>query len=237
MIMAVHALIVAAGRASRFGGQTPKQYVPLLGKPVLSHSIDAMEKTPGLRGITLALAADDPYFCELVQPRHGKVKTVTGGATRAESVIRGLDAIRESDPEANWVMVHDAARPCIDPGLVLDLLEAVSDHEDGAILAMPVGDSLKRADESGLIRADVDRDDVWAAQTPQLFPVDRLAVALRHMMNSERQPTDDASAMQMTGAKPRLVMGSTHNIKITWPEDIVLAEAILNARNNRKAGK
>jgi len=235
MSFTFHALIVAAGRAERFGGELPKQYVPLLGKPVLARSIDALSVAPGLRGITVVVAADDVWFEELVRPHYVDIQVVTGGATRAESVLNGLDACRQADPESSWVMVHDAARPCLDPQLVRALIEAATDHEDGALLAMPVSDSLKRADESGLVRSDVDRDDVWAAQTPQLFPVDRLAVALRHMMNSERLPTDEASAMQLTGARPRLVVGSSHNIKITWPSDVALAEAILAARNRTGA--
>lgn len=227
-----HALIVAAGRAERFGGALPKQYVSLMGKPLLSYSIVALRQVPGLRGITVVLARDDANFEVLIGSRYGRTGTAEGGATRAESVLNGLDAIREADPEASWVMVHDGARPCIESQQVIELTRAVDGHEDGAILAIPVSDTLKCADESGSIKSDVDRDGLWAAQTPQLFQADRLAGALRHMLNSERQPTDEASAMQLAGARPRLVRGSSHNIKITWPADVALAEAVLSARKN-----
>ncbi|NNE06139.1 MAG: 2-C-methyl-D-erythritol 4-phosphate cytidylyltransferase [Xanthomonadales bacterium] len=232
MSVSFHALIVAAGKAQRFGGALPKQYVPLMGKPVLAYSIDALRQVPGLRGITVVLATDDADFEVLIGSRHGRIATTEGGETRAESVLKGLDAIRQADPETSWVMVHDGARPCIEAEQVIELTRVANDHEDGAILAIPVSDTLKRADQCGLIRSDVDRDGLWAAQTPQLFQADRLAGALRHMLNSERQPTDEASAMQLAGARPRLVRGSSHNIKITWPADVALAEAVLAARRN-----
>lgn len=230
MPVSAHALVVAAGRASRFGGQIPKQYMPLLGRPVLARSIAALFGAPGIRAVTVVLAPDDQWFGDLVAPAYPRVKTVAGGETRAESVLNGLNAIGDIDPEASWVLVHDAARPCLDPARLAALLDAVRDHQDGAILAMPVSDSLKRADENLAISSDVERAGLWAAQTPQLFPIDRLVAALQKMMDAQSYPGDEASAMQFSGARPRLVRGSADNIKITWPSDIALAEAILGLR-------
>lgn len=231
----VHALIPAAGKGERFGGSILKQYIPIAGKPVLAHTIEAVNLYPGISGITVVLAEDDRMFAESIDSRAQGIETAMGGASRAESVMNGLDSIRRLHPGTDWVLVHDAARPCLPRTCLESLLEKGLRNPDGAILAVPVNDTLKRSDDSGLIDETIDRHAVWAAQTPQLFPLDRLASALKSLLKSGESPTDEAWAMEQSGARPLLVMGSPANIKITWPEDVGLAEAWF-ARNAKAAG-
>jgi len=231
----VHALIPAAGQGRRFGGTVLKQYLPLAGRPVLAHAIAAVNQYPDIAGITVVLAADDRIFDEVNDPGFDGIRTVVGGETRAQSVLNGLAAIRARFSDSSWVLVHDAARPCLPRQCLDELLERGLAHPDGAILATPVQDTLKRAGEDGTIQETVDRDGLWAAQTPQLFPLDRLVTAIEQMLQDGLVPTDEASAMQHIGAKPLLVMGSAANIKITRPGDVAIAEAWLQAREGKDA--
>jgi 2-C-methyl-D-erythritol 4-phosphate cytidylyltransferase len=157
------------------------------------------------------------------------VDSATGGATRAESVFNGLqhiDAVHGSD----WVLVHDAARPCLPLACLSALLEQGLDDPDGALLAVPVADTLKAADAQGHVARTVDRERLWAAQTPQLFPLAVLRDALLEAFQQQRQPTDEAEAMEMAGFHPRLVRGDSCNLKVTWPTDLAIAEALLAVR-------
>ena len=228
----VHALIPAAGQSVRFGGTTLKQYAHLLGKPVIAHSIDALMTHAAVSAVTVALAADDGIFGDLIQPQYPRVDTVSGGAFRAQTVLNGLLHIRRHDAACNWVLVHDAARPCLDPQSLDRLLQQGLQSEAGALLAMPVGDTLKRV-ENMRVERTVDREGLWAAQTPQLFPLqellDSLQAAVRFGTRSAQPPTDEAAAMERAGFHPLLVRGSAGNVKITAPEDLLLAECILRA--------
>ena len=170
----IHALIPAAGRSVRFGGTTVKQYTHLLGKPVLGHSIDAVRRSKAVLSVTVALADDDGIFEELMRPSYPAVRTAVGGATRAQTVMNGVDQILEQDPSCEWVLVHDAARPCLGPDELSRLIEQGVGADDGAILAVPVRDTLKQADAAGRIERTVDRSLLWAAQTPQMFRLDDL---------------------------------------------------------------
>ena len=155
---------------------------------------------------------------------------MTGGDTRAQSVRNGLRHVTENHPNSDWVLVHDAARPCLSPVSLDRLLEQGLQSEAGAILAMPLGDTLKRADDDQKIESTVDRSALWAAQTPQLFPTDALASAIDAAQQDGRELTDEASAMEFMGIKPKLVMGSVANIKITHPSDLAIAEALLGRK-------
>lgn len=221
----VHALIPAAGRGERFGGSIVKQYLPIAGKPVLAHAIEAVNLYPQISGVTVVLAGDDRMFAQSIDTRSRGFDTVIGGASRAESVMIGLKSIRMNHADTQWVLVHDAARPCLPRKCVTELLEKGLQSADGAILAMPVQDTLKKSTDNGRIETTVDRRGLWAAQTPQLFPMDSLFKALESMMAAGEVPTDEAGAMEYAGAKPLLVMGSAANIKITRPDDIAIAEA------------
>jgi 2-C-methyl-D-erythritol 4-phosphate cytidylyltransferase len=222
-------LIPAAGQGLRFGGSVLKQYLPIAGKPVLAHAIDAVNLHPEVSGITVVLSADDQMFGEVVDSPKSGIETVIGGATRAESVLNGLKSILARHPETEWVLVHDAARPCLSRNSLAGLLEEGLNSPDGAILAVPVQNTLKRSGDTNCIDATVDRSGLWAAQTPQLFPLDRLIFALESALSSGKSPTDESAAMELQGAKPLLVMGSPANIKITWPDDVATAVAWLNS--------
>ena len=223
----VHALIPAAGHGTRYGGAVLKQYLPIKGKAVLAYSIRAFQFHPLISGITVVLAEDDQWFESAVGSLAGVVGTVTGGDTRAQSVRNGLQHIADKHPEDEWVLVHDGARPCLSPHSLDLLLEQGLESPDGAILAIPVGDTLKSAGDGREIVATVDRSGLWAAQTPQLFRVKALAEAIDAAQQADHELTDEASAMEFVGAKPKLVMGSVANIKITYPVDLSIAEALL----------
>lgn len=226
----VHALIPAAGRGSRYGGAVLKQYLPISGRAVLSHAIRRFQFHPMIGGITVVLAEDDQWFESAVGNQAAAVETVTGGDTRAQSVRNGLRHVIENYPEADWVLVHDAARPCLSQASLDRLLEQGLASPDGAILAMPVGDTLKCAGDEGEITATIDRSDLWAAQTPQLFRTRALADAIDAAHRDGCLLTDEASAMEFVGVRPKLVMGSVANIKITHPSDLAIAEALLERK-------
>jgi 2-C-methyl-D-erythritol 4-phosphate cytidylyltransferase len=198
-----------------------------LGRPVIAHSIEVIRHHPAVGKVTVALAEDDGIYNELVRPRYPDVGTTTGGPSRAQTVLNGVRHILASDPAAEWILVHDAARPCLPRKFLDALITAGLQSHDGAILAIPVSDTVKRADKGGRIEVTVSRKNLWRAQTPQLFPAQRLARALADALGDRDAPTDEAAAMERAGAHPKLVMGTQINIKITGPEDLVLAEALL----------
>lgn len=230
----IHALIPAAGLSVRFGGTTLKQYAHLLGRPVIAHSIEAVMQHPAVSDVTVALAEDDGIYDELVRPLYPKVGTTTGGPSRARTVMNGLRHILRAEPGAEWVLVHDAARPCLPARCLDDLIRAGLGSPDGAILAIPVSDTIKRAGEDRAIDATVDRGGLWRAQTPQLFPLRRLSEALSAALEAADPPTDEAAAMERAGARPLLVMGARINFKITGPEDLAVAEALLRAQSPKE---
>lgn len=227
----VHALLPAAGRGRRFGDALLKQYAPVAGRPVLAHAIEAVLACPEVRNVTVLLAAGDDQFERLIAPMFPQVHTAIGGASRADSVLAGLHSIRATDPAADWVMVHDAARPLLPLRCIRRLLRQGLSHPDGAILAVPMRDTLKRDNGSGEVGETVSREGLWAAQTPQLFPLLPLLKALEHCMAAGIAPTDEAAAMEHSGARPLLVMGSPANIKITYPDDLMLVESCLASGN------
>lgn len=226
----VHALIPAAGLSVRFGGTTLKQYAHLLGKPVIAHSIEAVCQHQAVAAVTVALAKDDGIYDELIRPHYPEVNTVTGGDSRAQTVLNGLRYIRSRDSQCHWVLVHDAARPCLSYASLDALVQHRAHGQQGAILAIPVRDTLKRGDGSGRIESTVDRSGLWAAQTPQLFPLNMLLENLQAAVTFGPPPTDEAEAMERGGFHPVLVQGCPDNIKITGPEDLALAETILKNR-------
>jgi 2-C-methyl-D-erythritol 4-phosphate cytidylyltransferase len=227
----IHALIPAAGRSVRFGGTTLKQYAHLLGKPVLGHSIDAVRCSKAVLSVTVALAEDDGIFEALMRPAYPSVHTTIGGVSRAQTVINGVYHILERDPSCEWVLVHDAARPCLSQEALTRLLRQGLQCPDGAILAVPVHDTLKVADASSRIAKTADRTRYWAAQTPQLFPARELAASLEAALDAGESPTDEAAAMERVGARPLLVEDRRTNIKITGPEDLALAQFILERQS------
>jgi 2-C-methyl-D-erythritol 4-phosphate cytidylyltransferase len=230
----IHALIPAAGRSVRFGGTTLKQYAHLSGTPVIAHSISAVSRHHSVVSVTVALAPDDGIFEQLIRPDFPAVKTVPGGDTRAQTVMNGLDFILQNHPASDWVLVHDAARPCLSSECLDRLVSKGLESASGAILAMPVNDTLKVSGQDGGIDRTVDRSPYWAAQTPQLFKVADLANNLAAALAAGEAPTDDAAAMERAGVRPLLVKGAATNIKITGADDLALAGFILRRQYVRE---
>jgi 2-C-methyl-D-erythritol 4-phosphate cytidylyltransferase len=202
-----------------------------MGKPVIAHSIEAVKRHPAVVSLTVALAPDDGIYDELVAPMYPDVFTATGGDSRARTVLNGLGAILQRNPSSEWVLVHDAARPCLPIAALRRLLQLGLATEHGAILAAPVSDTLKRANDQGTIESTIDRSRFWAAQTPQLFRTRELASNLEAALAAGESPTDDAAALERAGMHPLLVEGPRSNLKITGPEDLALAEFILQRQS------
>lgn len=226
----VHAIVPAAGAGRRLAqnADKPKQYRLLLGRPLLEWTVDSLCAHPMISAVTVALAPGDTDFMSLKFSHKKPVDWAAGGETRAHSVRNALRHVEQTS-DAQWVLVHDAARPCLDQPSLQRLLAGGMSSEDGAILAVPVSDTLKCADADGeaVIESTVDREGLWAAQTPQLFPAARLARALDARLAANLPPTDEAGAMEAIGARPRLIHGALTNLKVTWPGDLAIAEAIL----------
>ena len=227
------ALIPAAGTSTRFGDRVPKQYAPIAGVPLLKRAIDSLHGAVVLPIVFVVLARDDKLYAEKIGSIPGVAPVYCGGATRAESVRNGLAAVGEYAQAEDWVLVHDAARPCLDLATLHRLLHELEDEPVGGLLAIPLADTLKRAETGAGLRAGTteSREGLWRAQTPQMFRYAILQHALRKA--DVTAITDEAQAIEALGVKPRLIQGSPLNIKVTYPEDVALAEAILAARQTR----
>lgn len=227
----VWAIIPAAGRGARFGGDVPKQYLQIAGQPLIAHVLDALLSHPRVGGAMVALAADDRHWPGWTT-RHGKpVLRCVGGGERSDSVLAALQALPAGLGEDSLVLVHDAARPNLHASDLDRLLRAASDDPDGAILAAPVRDTLKRAGEDGRIAATEPRTALWRALTPQAFRRGLLTAALLSARNDGVQVTDEAMAVERAGPRPRLVEGREDNLKVTTPADRDLAEFLLLQRS------
>lgn len=230
--MTCYALIPAAGSGSRFAAAQPKQYLALLGKPMLWHAVAALCRPP-VETVFVVLAPGDTAFAGYDWSAFaGRIEPLyCGGATRRDSVYNGLVAAMAAVNADDWMLVHDAARPCLPPADLSRLYEECRNDEIGGILALPAADTVKRAgkDEAGAqrIAGTEDRAQLWLAQTPQMFRAGLLAQALRQAKGAV---SDESGALEQLGLKPRLVPGSRENLKVTWPEDLVIAQAILSRR-------
>ncbi len=206
------------------GADCPKQYMPLAGKLMLLHVLDTFAATPSIEHTYVVVSAEDGYIDEALAGAKHLADRVTalhqGGATRHQSVLNGLTAMRAQVEDDDWVLVHDAARPGLTTALIERLQAALSEDAVGGLLALPVVDTLKRGDAEGRVQTTVPRDQLWAAQTPQMF---RYAL-LRRALEQATDVTDEASAVEALGLQPKLVEGSPRNFKITLPHDVVLAE-------------
>ena len=205
----------------------PKQYLPLLGRAILQHTLERLGHYPRLRGMVVGIAADDAYWPTLATEIPNLLTTYVGGAERAQTVLNGLRVLETYAAPDDWVLVHDAARPCVRHADIDSLLAAVAGHADGGLLALPLSDTVKRADHNGCVEDTVARAGLWRALTPQVFRLAALSDALESAMRAGVEITDEASAMEYSGARPRLVHGHADNIKITEPEDLALAELFL----------
>ncbi len=216
------ALIPAAGVGARMGTSMPKQYAPLAGKPMIQHVMQTFADLPLIDAVYVVVSAGDEYIADLPPMPRTRILRC-GGATRQASVTNGLRAIEnEVDPD-DWVLVHDAARPGLTTDLIEKLIAFVKDDPVGGLLAVQVVDTIKRSDGHAHAEQTVSREHLWAAQTPQMFRHAQLLSALQ----SSENITDEASAFERIGGKPRLVEGSPRNFKVTLPEDMLLAELYL----------
>ena len=225
------AVIPAAGLGRRMGEETPKQYLALRGRTVIEHSISRIRRHPGVDGVVVATREDDRWWPRLGLAAEGGVDRVTGGAERCLSVLRGLDALEGRAADEDWVLVHDAVRPCVRAADIDRLIEAVAADGAGAVLGVPARDALKRVDERGSVVTTLARGGLWHAQTPQMFRFGALRRALEVAAESgEAGVGDESQAMEAQGVFPVMVEGHPDNIKVTWPGDIALAELYLAAQ-------
>ncbi|MBF2759242.1 MAG: 2-C-methyl-D-erythritol 4-phosphate cytidylyltransferase [Ectothiorhodospiraceae bacterium AqS1] len=253
----VWAIVPAAGSGDRFGGEKRKQYLALAGRPVIARVLCRLFETPDLAGIVVATAVPDPDFESVVQSLSiddsQRLMQVDGGADRAHSVMAALEHLRALDPAPDdMAMVHDAVRPCVSPSDIERVLRIARGRPNGAILAEPVRDTLKRSalphgrsrdssevdsSEAAEIEATVDRSRLWCALTPQVFPVNALYRAYARALAAGTEIGDEATAMESIGANPALVQALAPNPKITWPSDLALCEALLQASKTSPADR
>ncbi len=213
-----HVIIPAAGTGSRMGAQAPKQYLSLDGKPLIQHVIRVFDQSAKIDSIHIVLNESDAYWRSSYVSASDKVKLHhCGGETRAESVLNGLKAIELRVQPEDWILVHDAARPGLTNRLLNQLITALEDEAVGGLLAMPVADTLKKADSVSRVKKTISRAQLWQAQTPQMF---RFSTLLEAMHKFDGNPTDESEAIEALGLTPKLVQGELRNMKVTYPQDL-----------------
>jgi len=225
----VFAIVPAAGQGTRMGDAVPKQYLPVAGKPLMFHSIEALASVSRVWCVCVVLSPLDRFWVQHDwSALPDKVEPIfAGGAHRAETVRNAIDHLGDRLGKDDWVLVHDAARPCITTELVDQFLDEVGDDPVGGLLAMPVAETLKSADENLRVAATIPRLHLWRAQTPQMFRRD----LLRRGLGAKPDATDESQAVEAIGySAPRLVQGENSNIKVTFAEDLFLAEMILKRK-------
>lgn len=223
---ALWCVVPAAGRGTRVGGEVPKQYLPIAGRPLLLQTLDRLAACARIGGLVVVLSENDTRWPGLSLLNGKPVVTTTGGAERAESVMNGLRALEGKIGGRDFVLVHDAARPCVRSDDIARLIECAT-AADGGLLAAPLRDTLKRADENARSLGTEPRESRWRALTPQMFRYGELVAALSSAHAAGIVVTDEAMAMERAGRKPLLVEGAESNIKVTTPDDFVLAEFLL----------
>ncbi len=224
----IWAIIPAAGIGSRMGSDIPKQYLSIGNKTILEHSLDAFITHPKIHKVIVAINPNDRHWKKLKVSNHRKIIVVDGGDERVNSVNNGLRYIKLAGGDNDWVMVHDAARPCLYSMHINNLIKAQETSPDGVILAVPSFDTVKVTNNQQTIDKTIPRETIWLAQTPQYFPVARLQNAIEKSLQENVLITDEASAMEAQGYSPALVVGSKRNIKVTEHEDLILASISLS---------
>jgi len=226
------ALIPAAGAGVRMGSELPKQYLEIAGKPLLYYAVRRLAMHPRIEQVFVVLAPGDQRYARFDWSAFaGKLEPLyCGGEDRAASVFNGLLAANDAIDASDWVLVHDAARPCLAEADLDRLIAEVGEDATGGLLAVPVADTLKRASREGLVMQTELRDDLWQAQTPQMFRCRLLVEALR--VANPSVITDESGAIERLGLHPKLVMGDARNLKVTYPQDLALAELILKTQKD-----
>lgn len=219
------AIVPAAGLGTRLGDARPKQYLELNGRPMIHHALAALALVKRISRIFVVLSPGDQHWTQFDWTElNGRVEVLhCGGAQRGESVLNALELLSGRLAPADWVLVHDAARPCLSSELVEQFLDELENDPVGGLLALPVADTLKAADEAQRVARTVARDGLWRAQTPQMFRLGKLRDAMQRMPGA----TDEAQAMEGLGLAARLVAGDSVNLKVTYASDLKLAEVLL----------
>lgn len=228
----IWAIVPAAGNGQRFGTATPKQYQDILGKPVIDYAIAPLVASKEINRVVVVLAPEDKLWKRSSFVTHPKVLVTRGSDDRQDSVLNGLNALREKAQDNDWVLVHDAARPCLQLTDIQQLIRECSLDDVGGLLATPVTDTVKRSASNQRVMQTVSREKLWRALTPQMFRYELLVSALRHANNEDIIVTDEAMAIEMLGLSPKIVTGRFDNIKVTYPEDLKLAEHYLGGIQN-----
>lgn len=227
-------VVPAAGIGSRMGAGLPKQYLPLCGKTLLEITLDTLLQLNPIAGIVVALNDGDKVWPTLPPSRDARIRTVTGGERRCDSVLNAVNYIAGTGADTSaWVCVHDAARPCVSLEKINQLIAWCIGNNAGAILAAPVADTIKRITAGGIIEGTENRDRLWHAHTPQMFKLTELQNALMRCIDKNLPVTDEASAVEQCGGRVGIVVDRKDNIKVTVPEDLAWAEFILSNRLNR----
>jgi 2-C-methyl-D-erythritol 4-phosphate cytidylyltransferase len=228
-------VIPAAGSGRRFAAAVPKQYAALGTSTVIEHALAPFEADPDCTGIVVVVSADDALWPPIAARRSRVIEAAPGGAERVHSVRAGLAALAKHARDDDWVMVHDAARPCFSRADLALLKRELAAHEVGGLLAIPLADTLKRAANAAnppTVESTIDRSALWRATTPQVFRYGHLVRALDAALAAGRTPTDEAQALEWLGFRPRLVAGRPDNIKVTTADDLKLAAAILTLQQS-----
>ena len=226
----IWAVVPAAGSGRRLGGEVPKQYREIAGAPLMEHTLRALLDSRDIRGIVVALDPSDRRADAIDSLADVRVQTTPGGAERANSVMAGLELLATQGSEDDWVLVHDAARPCLPLESLTALIAQARHLGEGVILAEPVADTLKQVGEGGRVSGTVDRQSLWRAQTPQFFPLFALRAALGRCLEEGLSITDEAMAMERAGEPVHVVEGSPGNIKVTVEADLEFADLVLRKR-------
>ena len=221
------AVLPAAGSGKRMQQTLPKQYLSIQGKTVAEHTLDRFLSVSRIEKVVVSVAEDDPYWPQTDCATHNKIVTAQGGSERFESVLNGLLNIESEAQDQDWVLVHDIARPCIRISDIYKLMHELEENEVGGLLAIPVRDTMKRVSTENSVEETVDRTNLWHALTPQMFRYGLLKKALQEAVANKLVVTDEASAIEMLGLKPKIVEGARDNIKITFPDDLILAKFYL----------
>ncbi|MEM7359229.1 MAG: 2-C-methyl-D-erythritol 4-phosphate cytidylyltransferase [Pseudomonadota bacterium] len=229
------AVVPAAGSGQRMRAEVAKQYLQINGKPILQITLETLLNHSSIEQVVVCLASDDQHWTSLPCAEHARIISATGGASRAQSVLNGLLALSSTTSICNedWVLVHDAARPCLDQHMLDKLLEELVDDPVGGLLAIPAKDTLKYAcGTDQRIERTLDRARVWQAQTPQMFRFGVLRDALQRALEAGLEITDESFAVEQAGYQPMLIEGDALNIKVTTPEDLQIAQKILETNSS-----
>jgi len=233
--MTIWAILPAAGIGRRMGSSTPKQYLPLNGVPVIAHSLKKLSSIAAIGKIVVVLHPDDSDWSKLKLKSNfdeTRVSTVQGGAERFQSVVNGLQSLSAVASANDWVLVHDAVRPCVRVADIQNLIEQLDSHPVGGLLGIQVVDTLKRTNTDGVVQETVDRNEYWQAQTPQMFRYGMLVEALQRVIADSVPVTDESAAIERLGKSPQMVAGHKDNIKITHEADLAIASQILQAQES-----